>query len=288
VLKMLPALTNPQDGVSFHVVAPSLPNFGFSQAVNKPGFGLQQYAAALHGLMSQLGYRKYAAQGGDWGQILTRVLGLLYTDNILACHTNMVWSSAPTFFSHPWLWLKSWWPLSDADKAGLGRAAWYGSRGNGYYVVQKSKPNTLGFGLADSPVAVLAWIYEKLHDWTDGYPFSDDEILTWTSLYLFSTAGADASVRIYYESKGALEPVAQRARQWNGKLKMGLSIFPKDIMVAPPTWRQTLGPIVFERTHSRGGHFAAYEMPDELAKDLRDMFSRDGELGRDWAKSMRG
>lgn len=130
--------------------------------------------------------------------------------------------------------------------------------------------------MADSPIALLAWIYEKLHDWTDNYPWTDDEILAWVSIYQFSTAGPSASVRIYYERQHADADVGASLVQYVPRVLLGYSIFPQDVVLAPKTWTRTLGPVVFERRHQDGGHFAAHERPEQLAADLRDMFGPDG------------
>jgi hypothetical protein len=144
-------------------------------------------------------------------------------------------------------------------------------------MLQSTKPSTIGFALADSPVALLAWIYEKLHDWTDSYPWSDDEILTWVAIYYFSRAGPAASARIYYEIQShSKKQFSDRVYEYNGAVKLGLSYFPQDIFVPPRTWGRTLGPVVFEAAHTEGGHFAAYERPELLAGDLRKMFGKGG------------
>lgn len=159
----------------------------------------------------------------------------------------------------------------------LGRSAWFDSHSFGYNALQSTKPSTIGVALADSPVALLAWIYEKLHDWTDSYPWTDDEILTWVSIYQFSTAGPAASARIYYEVQNpAATPFSNQALDYNSKTKLGLSYFPMDIWVPPTTWGRTLGPVVFENVHEDGGHFAAHERPGELTSDLRKMFGKGG------------
>ncbi|KAM5343318.1 hypothetical protein ACJ41O_014284 [Fusarium nematophilum] len=275
VLKILPLLTEPENGPSFHVVAPSLPNFGFSDGVSKPGFSLPQYAETVHKVMLNLGYDKY---GGDWGYIITRLIGVQYPKNCLASHVNFVRvTHPPTFLKSPWLYL---WhtlvPYADHEKAGLARTAWFRDEGFGYNVEQSTKPSTLGFGLADSPVALLAWVYEKLHDWTDDYPWTDDEILTWISVYQFSKAGPAANVRIYYESKHSELERTQKGFDYVPNVPLGLSYFPKDLLVPPKSWGRTLGPVVFERVHPDGGHFAAHERPKELADDLRQMFGHKG------------
>lgn len=283
VTKILPLLTaSSSDGPSFHVVAPSLPNFGFSGKVNKPGFAPLQYAEVCHKLMLQLGYDNYVTQGGDWGYIITRLMGKLYPGNVLASHFNFVrLPGKPTASSseapaHILAELDK--PHTEQEEKGLERTAWFRNKGYGYNMEQSTRPHTLGFALADSPVALLAWIYEKLHDWTDSYPWTDDEVLTWISIYAFSTAGADASVRIYYESFTQTErhPVSRDASKYLAEVPLGMSMFPYDLVLPPSSWAHTLGPVVFLKRHEDGGHFAAYERPERLVEDLRTMFGKGG------------
>ncbi|KAI4143507.1 MAG: hypothetical protein L6R39_004548, partial [Caloplaca ligustica] len=201
VQKILPLLTS-STTPSFHVVAPSHPNFGFSAGVTKRGFALPQYAETCHKLMLKLGYTRYVTQGGDWGCHITRIMSLLYPDHVKAAHINMIRGCAPTLFSHPLLYLQhKLSPYSAREKGAADRTNWFRKEGYGYNLEQSTKPQTIGYSLADSPVGLLAWIYEKLHDWTDNYPWTEDEILTWVSVYWHSTAGPAASARIYYETK---------------------------------------------------------------------------------------
>ncbi|KAI8263366.1 putative epoxide hydrolase [Colletotrichum sp. SAR11_239] len=273
-LKLIPLLTTETNGLSFDVVAPSLPNFGFSQGSDKPGFRMPQYAEVMHKVMLKLGYEQYVTQGGDWGFLITRFMGLKYPDHVLASHLNMVQAKPPSPFKNPLQYIKSLWPHTEQEKIGLERTKWFAKEGYGYNLEQQTRPATLGIGLADSPVAVLAWIYEKLHDWTDGYPWTDDEILTWISIYQFSTMGPEASVRIYYEVR---HPTAHTEQfGWIPRVKLGVSIFPMDLFVPPISHAKTLGPVVFAVTHGDGGHFAAHERPEILAKDLRQMFGKGG------------
>ena len=148
--------------------------------------------------------------------------------------------------------------------------------GSGYNEIQRTKPQTLGYGLADSPVALLAWIYEKLHDWTDNYPWTDDEILTWVSIYWFSTAGPAANTRIYYEVGHATDSDRAALGKYIPHVKLGLAYFPQDLDVPPKNWGRTLGPVVFESQHPDGGHFAAHERPEALMDDLNKMFGKGG------------
>ena len=255
----------------------SLPNYGFSEGVKKKGFGLPQYAETCHKLMQKLGYAKYVTQGGDWGMIITRTMAKFYPEYCKATHINMVRANQPTWLSEPLIALQhAITPYSERDKRGFDRSQWFLKEGSGYRHEQESKPQTLGYALADSPVALLAWIYEKLHDWTDDYPWTDDEILTWISLYWFSTAGPAANVRIYYEAIHNNTWLRSDTGKWIGQVKLGLAYFPKELTVVPKTWGRTLGPVVFESDNEDGGHLAAYERPKAIARDLKQMFGKDG------------
>ncbi|KAI9809356.1 MAG: hypothetical protein M1826_003934 [Phylliscum demangeonii] len=281
VTKLLPLL-NQSDASSpaFHIVAPSLPNFGFSSGINQKGFGVLKYAETCHKLMLKLGYNEYVTQGGDWGFSVTRAMGLQYRDHCKASHINLVLAEAPTFGTSPLVALQAaLTPHNTRERVGQARSAWFEEEGYGYNLLQSTKPQTVGYALADSPVALLGWIYEKLHDWTDAYPWTDDEILTWVSIYWFSTAGPAASVRIYYE---ATHPQPQSTvgtselRGWIPRVKLGLAHFPREIKVVPKTWGHTMGPVCYQSEHERGGHFAAWEVPEAIAGDLQTMFRKGG------------
>ncbi|KAG9515279.1 alpha/beta-hydrolase, partial [Aureobasidium melanogenum] len=277
VSKMLAALSTSANSVSFHVVAPSLPNFGWSAGVKKKGFGLGQYAEACHRLMQSLGYNKYVTQGGDWGMYITRSIGLLYPDSCLASHITMVRADPPELSTNPLLAIQhALTPYTEDEQKGLARSDWFNKEGTGYRLIQSTKPQTVGYALADSPVALLAWIYEKLHDWTDSYPWTDDEILTWVSIYWFSRAGPAASIRIYYEATHTSTQVTRERIQRYIGVKLGLCYAPKELSILPRTWGRTLGPVVFESEKKQGGHFLAYEQPDEIVADLRAMFGSSG------------
>ena len=282
ITKMLPQLKQSTNGVAFHVVAPSLPNFGWSEGVKKTGFGLAQYAETCDQLMQSLGYNKYVTQGGDWGFYITRAVGLRYPERCMASHINMIRASAPRWTRNPILALQhAFQPYSDRDRKGFARSKWFADEGSGYRLLQSTKPQTLGYALTDSPVALLAWIWEKLHDWVDSYPWSDDEILTWVSIYYFSTAGPAASVKIYYEAIHSKSGISRdRTQEWIGKVKLGLCHSPQEITVVPHTWARTLGPVAYESQKKSGGHFAAWEIPDEIVKDLVAMFGKGGPCYR--------
>nr|OQO30401.1 hypothetical protein B0A51_02361 [Rachicladosporium sp. CCFEE 5018] len=273
VEKLLPLLTKPADGgPAFHVVAPSLPNFAFSEGPSKPGFGLKQYAESMHKIMLALEYDQYVTQGGDWGFKVTRAVGHFYPKHCLASHINLVLAKKPAVSA-----VQEASAYTDGEKAGLARTDWFAQEGFGYNLLQSTKPSTIGFALADSPVALLAWIYEKLHDWSDDYPWTDDELLAWVCMYQFARAGPAASARIYYEVQHPKNEAKHAfATGYIPDVKLGVSIFPRDIYVPPVAWARSLGPVVFGGMHAEGGHFAAHEKPELLAGDLRKMFGKDG------------
>ncbi|CCM06913.1 uncharacterized protein FIBRA_09225 [Fibroporia radiculosa] len=281
VTKLLPLLTAASpDHPSFHVVALSLPGYGFSEAPKKKGFAALQYAEVAHKLMLALGYSEYVAQGGDWGYLICKTLTMQYGHkHVKAWHTNSPFTGPPAFLSDPFRFLafvgSLVMPWSARDKEGMARTTWFQEKGSGYYKEQSTQPQTLGYSLADSPVGLLAWIYEKLVNWTDSYPWEDDEVLTWISIYWFSRAGPAASVRIYYEvTKGGKEGFGSGA-VWNS-VPMGVSFFPKELAIVPKLWVRGMGKVVFESDHEAGGHFAAYERPVDLVSAVRRMFGKNG------------
>ncbi|KAG6900644.1 hypothetical protein C0993_006748 [Termitomyces sp. T159_Od127] len=249
VRKLLPFLIEASpDHPSFHVVAISLPGYGFSSAPSKKGFEITQYAEVAHKLMLALGYDEYAG---------------------------------PPTTSRPFVWLGhalSGLPFlsyNKREKTGFQRSAWFQRWGRGYFAEQATRPQTLGYSLADSPVGLLAWIYEKLVEWTDNYNWDDDEVLTWISIYWFSRAGPAAFVRIYYESLKAANGKDLFSLVVDTKIPVGYSYFPKELVISPRSWTRVHN-LVFESEHEEGGHFAAYEKPELLAGDLRKMFGKGG------------
>ncbi|KAH7922168.1 alpha/beta-hydrolase [Leucogyrophana mollusca] len=258
--KVLPLLTaGSPEHPSFHVVALSLPGFGFSEAPHQQGFNAEHYVG--NKLILALGYNEYVTQGGDW---VTRTVGTLYDGkHHKAWHTNLPPYSLSCLSSSR---------LSLQEKAGLERTAWFRSKERGYFAQQSTQPQTLGYALADSPAGLLVWIYEKLVLWTDNHPWTEDEVLTWISIYLFSRAGPAASLRIYFELEGNSSSFLSKCPT----ISMGASYFPKELIVVPQAWVRKANNVVFESKHQSGGHFAAHEKPEELVDDLRKMFGKGG------------
>lgn len=289
VLKLLPFLTDPKDPnePAFHVVAPSLPGYAWSEGHKKRGFGLKQYAEALHGVMEACGYgTAYVAQGGDWGGFLSRLLGKLYPQSVKAVHTNFPVHTFPKPWVNPIVFIQAIGgivnPFDSTVRTDLAHSQKYLEEGDGYLKEQDTKPQTLGYGLHDSPVALLAWIYEKLVDWSDSYPWTEDEVCTWVSIYAFSRAGPVASTRIYYE---ATHPVGEGAvsrmdviGMYIPNVPLALAYFPREIATLPQCWGWISGPVVQQTKFDVGGHFAAFEVPELLAGDLRKLFRSGGPL----------
>ncbi|KAJ7613427.1 Alpha/Beta hydrolase protein [Roridomyces roridus] len=284
--KLVPLLTRGSpDHPSFHVVAISLPGFGFSEAPRKKGFNLDQYAEVCNKLMLSLGYNEYVTQGGDWGFIITRRMAHLYGPKyVKAWHTNFPGGTPPSLLTQPLSFLTVLFhflfpSLNPQMQAGFDKTQKFIQSGSGYNAIQGTKPQTLGYSMADSPVGLLAWIYEKLVGWTDGYAWDDDEVLTWISIYWFSRAGPTAAARIYYEVGGgnALNlGKLMGTPEYTASIPHGISRFPGEVAILPKSWAKSNRKIVFDREHERGGHFAAYERPVDVCGDLREMFGRGG------------
>ncbi|THV04296.1 alpha/beta-hydrolase [Dendrothele bispora CBS 962.96] len=298
--KIIPLLTEPEPSLnvpSFHVVALSLPGFGFSDAPKKKGFIMFQYAEVCNKLMLSLGYDRYGwffhplhfypvlllvlteglilhmgfvgisvTQAGDWGFYITRTIAQFYGGkHCIAWHTNY-----PDAGGNP--------PTSP-ENPDTARTHWFLNKSFGYNVEQSTQPQTIGYSQADSPIGLLAWIYEKLFQWSDhaNYIWSDDEILTWISIYWFSKSGPAASARIYYEVQRSGDREATRVCPRNSRpnVPLGWSKFPRDILLYPLELVRTIGNLTFYNCeHKEGGHFPATEVPEVLVKDLRVFFGK--------------
>ncbi|KAG2019346.1 hypothetical protein GB937_005260 [Aspergillus fischeri] len=287
--KLIPLLTiDDGNGPAFDVIAPSLPNFGFSQGIQKKGFGLAQYAETLHNIMTTM-----VIQGGDWGSMIGRTMAQLYSQHIQAIHLNFIPVIPPYPWRRPLRFLQSLLtvPFSAKDRASLSSTLKYITRDNAYMRQQESRPQTLGYGLQDSPVGLLAWIYDKMHSWSDGYPWTDEEILTWVSVYYWSSAGPTASMRIYYEASVPNNEAQDQKEQAETKsmtlgqvlgarapqnVRFAVAQFRKELVMLPRAWYRDIGNVVRETEFERGGHFAAWEVPELLAADLKGFLGKGG------------
>lgn len=245
---------------AFHLVLPSLPGYGFSDKPIATGWGVERIARAWATLMARLGYGRWAAQGGDWGAVVTLALAAGAPAGLAGVHVNTLTVSQEPGDAED--------PSPDAQAA-RALATRYVAEEFGYAKQQSTRPQTLGYGLADSPAGQLAWIYEKLCAWSDsgGEPetvLSRDAMLDNVMLYWLPNAGA-SSARLYRESMG------QAALSRDILLPVGVSLFPGDITRAPRAWAERrLHDIIHWGEPTRGGHFAAFEQPTLFVAEVRD------------------
>ena len=249
---------DPKD--AFHVITPSLPGFGFSGKPKEPGFGVEKIASTFSELMQNLGYEKYFAQGGDWGSAVTTALGMQDV-NCQAIHLNMaVVTPDPETFDD----------LTEFEQAAIQSFQFYQDSDSGYSKQQSTRPQTLGYGLTDSPIGQAAWIIEKFYQWTDcdGHPenvISRDELLTNIMMY-WLTETAASSAKLYWESFG----------EFNGgevTTPTGVSIYPKEIFRASERWlKKRYTNLKYYNVLQEGGHFAAFEKPEIYINEIRTFF----------------
>jgi epoxide hydrolase len=264
-LEVIGPLTDPRGhggdpADAFHLVLPSIPGYGFSGPTRDRGWNVRRIAQAWDELMRRLGYQRYGAQGGDWGSSISRELGLIAPAHLIGVHLNMVF---PQVRDEPA-------DLTDVDRARLDALRRFRSSGSGYAAIQSTRPQTLAYGLTDSPAGQLAWIADKFNEWTDGGlpgAVDRDQMLTNVMIY-WLTGTAGSSARLYYESarSGAWGPPA------TSTAPTGVAVFPREI--APPIRRfaELSNNIVHWSEFDRGGHFAAMEEPDLLVRDVREFF----------------
>jgi len=260
---VIEALANPEDGrQAFHVVAPSLPGFGFSGKPKHTGWGVEKIGRAWGELMARLGYDRWVAQGGDWGSAVTTAIGVQQVQGCIGIHLNMpVGRPEPEELANP----------TPAEVKALGALKHYLDWDSGYSTQQRTRPQTVGYGLVDSPAGLAGWIFEKMWAWTDnaGSPFdalSRDAILDNLMLYWLPATGA-SSARLYWESFGSFTP--QQVT-----LPVAVSAFPKEILPCPRRWAERNFPnLVHWGEMDKGGHFAAWEQPEAFVRELRTAFA---------------
>lgn len=226
VSKLLPLLTG-ENGPAFHVVAPSMPNYGFSGAMLKRGFSIKQYAESMHKVMMALGYEQYVVQGGDWGHLVARTLAYLYPQHCMAHLTNWAWAAKPEEFENGTT-PEPEYSEREKRQMELGEQ-WLMGDGMGYMAIQGTRPRTINFAFRDSPVALLSWIYDKLHEWSDEYRWTDDEVCLWVSLHLFSRAGPDAASYIYYEQQHDTTEITTAMLSGYIDTPLGIADFPVEV-----------------------------------------------------------
>ncbi len=269
-MKVIGPLTDPESyggkgEDAFHVVIPTLPGFGFSAKPDAPGWGIGRIGRAWGTLMARLGYKRYVAQGGDWGSAVTHAMGMSETEHCIAMHTNMpLLSPSPALTAEP----------TAQEVSALAGFQHYFDSDSGYSKQQSTRPQTVGYGLVDSPVAQCAWIMEKFWAWTDsnGHPenvLSRDELLDNVMMYWLPAAGASAA-RLYWESFSVILAAKPQIH-----MPVGASIYPREIFRASRRWcEERYTKLIHYNVLDKGGHFAAFEQPEIFVNELRTCFGK--------------
>jgi pimeloyl-ACP methyl ester carboxylesterase len=267
--KIIPLLTDPaahggNASDAFHVVAISLPGFGFSGKPVERGYGPERMAGILAKLMARLGYTRYGLQGGDWGSSISRFAAINDASHVVGLHTNFCLAGPPPGAKDP----NEGVTAAELERT-RARQTFFDTE-RGYFLEQSTKPQTIGYALDDSPAGLAAWIVEKFRAWSDvngnvEQKFTKDELLTNIMLYWVTQSGA-SSARIYYEN--------QRAKPPQGRVQVptACAVFPKEISIAPRRWVEAQYNVTRWTEMPRGGHFAAMEEPTLLAEDIRAFF----------------
>ncbi|MEC9034048.1 MAG: epoxide hydrolase [Actinomycetota bacterium] len=269
-LEVIRPLTNPEvyggdPSDAFHVVAPSLPGYGWSKPPTEKGWGVNRTASAFVTLMNRLGYDKYGVQGGDWGSMVSRHMAHLDPTKVVGCHVNMM-AAGPAGNEDDFA------DITPQEQQHFDRSSWYAAEDNGYFRIQETRPQTLGAGLNDSPVGLLSWIGEKFYGWTDHeddlFSVVDrDTLLANVAVYWF-TETINSSTRFYFENR---QPGGMTMDSL-GDVPLGVSAFPNELFVARKRWVEASHNVVFWREHEKGGHFASLEAPQIYIDDVREFF----------------
>jgi len=260
-LHLIEPLTSPAEGQAFHVVAPSLPGYAFSTPLGAAGWTMGRTARAWAELMRRLGYQRYGVHGGDIGGGVSGLVASLDGEHVIGMHVvtdPMTAAATATFLPG----MADRLDASDpADKLILDRMDAFRKEGSGYLAIQNSRPQTIGYGLTDSPLLQLAWIAEKVHEWTD-LPVDRDQLLTTVSLYWFTGSGASAAHTLYDQAHSS---------DWGAPpdVPQGFAVFGADetvrkLVPAPAGAHWSEFP--------RGRHFPAMEAPSQLAADLQAFY----------------
>ena len=246
---------------AFHVVCPTLPGYGFSGKPDKPKWDIGKIAQTWNELMLRLGYDKYFAQGGDWGGLVTATMGEQNLGNCEAIHLNIaIVEPDPATMDD----------LLPIEERALASAKHYADNDSGYSKQQSTRPQTVGYGLTDSPVGQMAWIVEKCWSWMDcnGHPenvLSKDELLDNVMLY-WCTGSAASSARLYWHSFNQLSTA-------DITLPTGCSIYPKEIFLSSRRWAERrYKNLIHWSELDKGGHFAAFEVPEVFVNEVRSCF----------------
>ncbi len=273
-LKIIPLLTQGDDnGISFDVIVPSIPGYGFSDRPTESGMDPKRIAGLFADLMQELGYDQFVVHGGDWGSSITEQLALYHATSLLAVHLT----DLP--FHHT---LEQPEDASGDEKKFFKNIQQWQQTEGAYSMIQSTKPQSLAYGLNDSPTGLAAWIIEKFYAWSDNdgdlqSAFTKDELLTNITIY-WVTQTINSSFRLYYEAIKSImaanynplikyNPFDKTGRK--SDVAAGFTLFPEDISSPPKELVDRYFTVKYWTERSSGGHFAAMEVPDLLAADIR-------------------
>jgi pimeloyl-ACP methyl ester carboxylesterase len=276
LLKVVGPLTDPtahggRAEDAFHLVLPSMPGYGFSGKPQRPGWGPARIARAWAVLMQRLGHQRYVSQGGDWGSVISDVMARQAPEGLIGIHVNMPATVPPDVA----LALADGDPapagLSAAEQAAFAQLDTFYKKGCGYSAMMLTRPQTLGYGLTDSPAGLAAWIYDKFAEWTytGGVPereLSKDDMLDDITLY-WVTNTAVSSARLYWENN------ANNFNAVDVSIPAAVTVFPGEIYRAPRSWcERSYHNLIYWNEVDKGGHFAAWEQPELFSAELRAAF----------------
>ncbi len=252
---------------AFHLICPSLPGYGFSGPTRTPGWDIRRVAEVTAKLVARLGYDRYGAQGGDWGAVAATQIGVLDAAHLVGIHLNLVIAGPPDGVEDPMQ------GVTPQEREWLADMARFDAEESGYQRIQGTRPQTLGYGLNDSPAGLAAWIVEKFRAWSDcggdvESRYTKDELLTNITLY-WVTQTINSSIRLYCET--------MRSGRWGltghrVRVPTGCAIFPKESIRPPRRWAEAHYDVRRWSVMPRGGHFAALEEPEALVAEIRAFF----------------
>jgi len=257
---------NPRD--AFHVVAPSIPGYGFSGPTRNKGFNIASGSAVNVRIMELLGYDRYFAQGGDWGSAISTGMAQAHPERVIGLHLNFI-IGAPADPSDPLA------GLSDKERADMEWKRNYDLHESGYQAIQGTKPQSLAYAMNDSPAGLAAWIVEKFKTWSDcgediESSYTKDQLLENVMLY-WITGTINSAMRLYYEGMG---PSRASTEPWQYvTVPTAHARFPAEIRPTPRPWAENFYNIVRWTVQTKGGHFAAFEQPELFVADLREFAS---------------
>ncbi|WP_436485633.1 epoxide hydrolase family protein [Chitinophaga sp. ARDCPP14] len=265
-LKAIPLLVAPDDGFSFDVVVPSIPGYGFSDIPTSPGMNPKHIASLFAKLMTEeLGYSSFIVHGGDWGSTIAEQIAVNNSQILKGIHLTDI----------PWRHLFSISPdaLTASEKKYVQTGQQWSQTEGGYAVIQSTKPQSLAYGLNDSPVGLAAWLIEKFFSWSgcDGKlenTFTKDELLTNLTIY-WATQTITSAMRLYYEAAVSIQQEEKSMEIKKVEVPTGVAIFPQDVVPAPREFAERLFNVQQWTEMPRGGHFTAMEQPDLFAGDVR-------------------